>query len=107
MVMLAMLKQEGKGETTHYPFNVPCLWTSTYQLGCLTKYSLRSSCTFSAENMHKMLKSSFVPILIMNPGDELIKNHRDVDKENSSGGSMPEVEWNRFCSIFQKNIFTN
>ena len=115
--VLKQLKSDGKGATEHYPVisegHLRVIYGSKY-LDTSTPFGLQNKVQFDirlyffrrgAENMHARDKSTFgvrddgngsryVCRLI----DEMTKNHRENDKEESSG-MMPEMPGNALCPV--------
>ena len=112
------LKREGKGDTQHHPAltekDLKTIYNSDI-LQPITPCRLQNKVQFDirfyffrrgAENMHSMSKNTFVLKVDSNTGkqyvykaiDELTKNHREGDKESSSG-YMPENPCDPLCPV--------
>ncbi|XP_066912491.1 uncharacterized protein [Clytia hemisphaerica] len=111
------LKQEGKGYVKHYPIisdsdlqkmyqsmyfdiSTPCGLQNKVQLDIRLYF-----CRRGAENMHSMNKDTFVvqtgadgTRYVCQAVDELTKNHRENDKEATSG-FMPEIPNSNLCPV--------
>ncbi|XP_066931350.1 uncharacterized protein [Clytia hemisphaerica] len=111
------LKQEGKGYVKHYPIisdsdlqkmyqsmyfdiSTPCGLQNKVQLDIRLYFRRRG-----AENMHSMNKDTFVvqtgadgTRYVCQAVDELTKNHRENDKEATSG-FMPEIPNSNLCPV--------
>ena len=117
--VLAELKREGKGFVQHHEvisdkdlqriYNSIHLSTQT-PTGLLQKVQFDIRLYFfrrGAENMHNMTVDTFCVKTDPNTGlkyvskriDELSKNHRESDKENNSGGYMPQIIGDEKCPV--------
>ena len=120
------LKREGKGDTTHYPSLSETHLKTIYNSVILqpsTPYRLQNKVQFDirlyffrrgAENMHAMKKSTFTVKVDAKTGreyvskavDELTKNHREGDKESSSG-YMPENPEDPLCPVKSFKLYVS
>lgn len=116
--MMAELKTEGLGVTTHYPVinkaDLSLLYKSN-NLSIDNPDGLRNKVQFDirlyffrrgSENMHKMTKDTFKLCVHAETGtryfalaiDERTKNHGPYDKK-MSGAKMPEIPGNPLCPV--------